>query len=120
MIEEVRVVVVDDHRDAADMLAAALEVEGYSVRSCGDGVQALALVAEFRPHLILLDVNMPGMDGSELTQELRKRYGDEIVLLAVSGSDPDDERVSRTFEQVDHYFRKPIDLAALRKIVPPV
>lgn len=117
MTDEVRVVVVDDHPDAADMLAAALEVEGYKVRSCGGGVQALALIAEFRPQLVLLDVDMPGMDGSELTRRLRELYGDEIVLLAISGRDPDDERVGRTFEQVDHYFRKPVDLAVLRKII---
>lgn len=119
MREEVRVVVVDDHQDAAEMLAAALEIEGYEVRSCGDGASALTVIAEFRPQLVLLDVNMPGMDGSELTKRLRELYGDEIVLIAISGYDPGDERVGRTFEQVDHYFRKPVDLVALQKIVNP-
>ncbi|HRL30985.1 MAG TPA: hybrid sensor histidine kinase/response regulator, partial [Ottowia sp.] len=58
-----------------------------------------------------------GMDGLELTRLLRERYGDAMVLIAVSGSDPDDERVSQTFENVDHYFRKPVDLAALRRLL---
>ena len=61
---------------------------------------------------------MPGgMDGRELTRLLRERYRDPMVLIAVSGSDPDDERVSQTFDNVDHYFRKPVDRAALRRLL---
>lgn len=117
--DEVRVVVVDDHLDAADMMAAALELEGYQAQVATSGEQALALIETFRPHVVLLDVNMPGMDGRELTRRLRAQYEDEMVLIAVSGSDPHDERVSETFDAVDHYFRKPIDLAALRRLLRP-
>jgi DNA-binding response OmpR family regulator len=117
--DEVRVVVVDDHLDAADMMAAALELEGYQAQVATSGEQALALIETFRPHVVLLDVNMPGMDGRELTRRLRAQYVDEMVLIAVSGSDPHDERVSETFDAVDHYFRKPIDLAALRRLLRP-
>ena len=117
--DEVRVVVVDDHLDAADMMAAALELEGYVAQVATSGEQALALIETFRPHVVLLDVNMPGMDGRELTRRLRAQYEDEMVLIAVSGSDPHDERVSETFDAVDHYFRKPIDLAALRRLLRP-
>lgn len=113
----VRVVVVDDQQDAADMLAAVLELDGYAVRTAASGEQALSLVAQFEPHMVLLDVNMPGMDGRELTQQLRRRYGDAMVLIAVSGTDPEDERVTQTFDSVDHYFRKPVDLAALRRLL---
>lgn len=114
---EVRVVVVDDQPDAADMLAAALELDGFQVRTAMDGALALTLIEQFRPHMVLLDVNMPGMDGRELTRQLRATYGDTMVLIAVSGSDPEDERVSETFDSVDHYYRKPIDLAALRRLL---
>ena len=114
---DIRVVVVDDQLDAADMLAAALELDGYEVQTATSGERALPLIEQFRPHMVLLDVNMPGMDGRELTRQLRERYGDAMVLIAVSGSDPSDERVSQTFDSVDHYFRKPIDLAALRRLL---
>ena len=117
--DEVRVVVVDDHPDAAEMLAAVLALEGYRARTATQGAQALSLIEQFRPHLVLLDVNMPGMDGFELTRQLRARYGDEMVLIAVSGSDPADARVSETFDAVDHYFRKPVDLARLRRLLRP-
>ncbi len=114
---EVRAVVVDDQPDAADMLAAALELDGFEVRTVISGQQALQLIEQFQPHMVLLDVSMPGMDGRELTRQLRERYGDAIVLIAVSGSDPQDARVSQTFDSVDHYFRKPVDMAALRRLL---
>ena len=117
--DEVRVVVVDDNFDAADMMAAALELEGYQSRVATSGEQALPLIEQFCPHVVLLDVNMPGMDGWELTRRLRERYGDAIVLIAVSGSDPEDARVSNTFDHCDHYYRKPVDLAALRRLLRP-
>ena len=116
--DAVRVVVVDDQPDAADMLAAALALEGCQARTAQSGEEALPLIDQFQPHAVLLDVSMPGgMDGRELTRLLRERYRDAMVLIAVSGSDPDDERVSQTFESVDHYFRKPVDLAALRRLL---
>ena len=65
----------------------------------------------------LLTQQPGGMGGRELTRLLRERYGDAMVLIAVSGSDPDDERVSQTFDNVDHYFRKPVDRAALRRLL---
>ncbi len=114
---EVRAVVVDDQPDAADMLAAALELDGFEVRTAISGQQALQLIEQFQPHMVLLDVSMPGMDGCELTRQLRERHGDAIVLIAVSGSDPQDTRVSQTFDSVDHYFRKPVDMAALRRLL---
>ena len=116
--DAVRVVVVDDQPDAADMLAAALELEGCQSRTAQSAEEALPLIAQFQPHAVLLDVNRPGgMDGRELTRLLRERYRDAMVLIAVSGSDPDDERVSQTFDNVDHYFRKPVDRAALRRLL---
>ena len=116
--DAVRVVVVDDQPDAADMLAAALALEACQARTAQSGEEALPLIDQFQPHAVLLDVSMPGgMDERELTRLLRERYGDAMVLIAVSGSDPDDERVSQTFDNVDHYFRKPVDLAALRRLL---
>ena len=103
--DDVKVVVVDDFVDAAEALAAALELSGYKVWIATGGKEALALIDQHRPHCVLLDVGMPGMDGFELTQALRDRYGDDIVLIAVTGREKDDERVSRTFARADHYLQ---------------
>jgi DNA-binding response OmpR family regulator len=118
--EDVRVVVVDDDSEVAESLAAALEYDGYRVKIAGDGAQAVALVAEFAPHCVLLDVEMPGMDGDELSKRLREGYGDEIVLIAVTGGRDKDKRVQDTFARVDHYLSKPVDLGLLRRLLPRI
>ena len=73
---DVRVLVVDDIEDAARSLALVLSLNGYISRTANDGASALELTEAFRPHCILLDVNMPGIDGLELTRRLRNTYGD--------------------------------------------
>jgi len=115
----VRVLVVDDVADAAESLAALLSSYGYVARTAHDGEVALQVVKEFRPHCVLLDVNMPGMDGRELTQRIRAIHGDNIVLVAITGVGASDARVSETFSLVDHYLQKPLDISALDKILPP-
>jgi CheY-like chemotaxis protein len=118
--DDVRVVVVDDVVDAAEALAETLALSGYKVWIASEGEAALALVEQHQPHCVLLDIGMPGMDGNELTRTLRSRYGDDIVLIAVTGREHDDERVSDTFARVDHYLQKPVDPDILRKLLPPV
>ena len=118
--DDVRVVVVDDFADAAEALAETLTMSGYKVWIATDGEGALGLIETHRPHCVLLDIGMPGMDGNELTRTLRSRYGDDIVLIAVTGREHDDERVSDTFARVDHYLQKPVDPDVLRKLLPPV
>ena len=110
------VLIVDDEKNTREGLARALQ-NAYRVLSAESGEKALEVLAAEGVDLVLSDVRMPGMDGCELTRRLRERYGDAMVLIAVSGSDPDDARVSQTFDSVDHYFRKPVDLAALRRLL---
>jgi DNA-binding response OmpR family regulator len=118
--DDVRVRGGDDVADAAEALAETLGLSGYKVQVAGDGARALALIEEQQPHCVLLDIGMPGMDGNELARTLRERYGDDIVLIAVTGREHDDERVSDTFARVDHYLHKPVDPDVLRKLLPPV
>ena len=92
--DEVRVVVVDDVPDAAESMASALTLDGYSVRTALEGHAALAVIEEYRPQCVLLDINMPGIDGCKLSKLLRDRYGDEMVLIAVTGWGHEDDRVS--------------------------
>jgi CheY-like chemotaxis protein len=115
---EARVLIVDDMADVAEALACLLELDGYAVKTAVNGEQALQMTEEFRPHCVLLDISMPGMDGLELTKSMRQRYGDDIVLIAITGGTSDDRRVTETFARVDHYLQKPIDAAQLRKVLP--
>lgn len=112
------VYVVDDSKDAADSLAALLSALGHDARPCYNGEQALALVHARQPDCVMLDITMAGMDGLTLVQQLRERFGDDVVLVAVTGSPPDDPRVQATFVEVDHYFQKPVTLEQIRKLFP--
>lgn len=119
-MDEVRVVVVDDSADAAEGLAVYLGQSGYATRTASDGAAALALVQTFLPHCVLLDVNMPGMDGLEFARHMRTRFVDDVVLIAVTGAPPSDATVKATFGLVDHYLQKPIHFPDLDKILPPL
>ncbi|MDQ2780680.1 MAG: response regulator [Pseudomonadota bacterium] len=120
MTEPVRVLVVEDQPDTAEVLALILERNGYQVAVAHDGLSALALVDESPPHCLLLDVKMPGLNGAELARRVRERHGNDIVLIAISGGNTDDAQVVDTFARVDHYLHKPIDAAMLTKVLPPL
>ena len=118
--DSVRVIVVDDVPDAAATLAQLLELDGYSVATAHDGAQALALIESFVPHCIIFDIEMPGIDGYELSERVRGDHGSDIVLIAITAHPVQDLRVAGAFAVADHYFMKPLDHARLRKLLPPI
>ena len=118
--ESVRLIVVDDVEDAAATLALMLELNGYVVRTAHDGARALAMIDNFKPHCILFDIAMPGIDGLELSRHVRARHDNDIVLIAVTGRPLQDTRVSGAFCVADHYFSKPVDPRLLHKVLPPI
>jgi signal transduction histidine kinase len=112
-----RALVLDDNRDAADTLALMLQVFGLDVRTLYDPLQALAMVAEFDPDLVFMDIGMPGMSGFTLARQLRAAdHGRPRVLVAVTGwGQPEDQR--RTAEAgFDHHLVKPPEPGVLRAI----
>ena len=116
--DPVKIVVVDDVADVADALSMQLTLVGYRVATAYDAYQAIQMIEANQPHCVLLDIGMPGIDGYELATQLRHRYNDDIVLIAVTGLDEKQARVADTFKVVDHYLQKPIDLSKLNKILP--
>ena len=117
--DEVRVVVVDDYLPAAEAMGEALAMDGYEVRVVPGAREALALIADFHPHCVILDINMPGMDGCELAQELRSTYGADMVLIAVTGYGDLSQRVAQTLPLVDHFLNKPVDSVVVQRLLPP-
>lgn len=78
------VLVVDDSRDVADSLAELVSLIGHSVRVAYDGHWALSEMAQSLPEVVLLDLNMPRMDGFEVARRVRARYGESIRLIGHS------------------------------------
>ena len=113
--DAVRVLVVDDHRDEAEALAALLQLTGYSARVVTSAAEALDMVASYEPLCVMLDIDMPDMDGLELSRRLRQVQGADLVIIAVSGWDSED--VLRS-ECVDHFLLKPVDSQRLARVLP--
>jgi len=113
-VATLRFLVVDDHPDAADALAAVLELLGCNVRACYDGWSALNVADEFDPQVCLLDLKMPGMDGLELAARLKVRAEGRPVLLVATTALGDEATRSRTTLTGFHsHLIKPVDIATL-------
>src|SRR5262249_53662948 len=110
--------VVDDNRDAAEMISAVLESSGHDVRIAEDASQALSLADAFHPQLAVLDIGLPVMDGYTLGRELRARMGVEApVLIALSGyGQEEDQRRSEQAGFASHLV-KPVDAERLIGLV---
>jgi DNA-binding response OmpR family regulator len=119
-MDTVGVIVVEDSADLAEAVAIQLTSIGYTVRTARDGEQALELVRAERPHCVILDVLMPGMGGLELARRLRSTFGDDIVLLAMSGHANTHPAVKQAFGIVDHYLQKPFEFRELTKVLAPL
>lgn len=106
-----RVLVVDDHPDAADAMAALLEMDGYDVRTAYDPLQALDAAPQFAPQCCILDIGLPVMDGYELAERLRAMPGlSDCRMIAVSGYD--EARAGRP-DPFSAHLLKPIDFDRL-------
>ena len=81
-----KVLVVDDNQDAAWSAAMILDLAGCETRTCLDGPTALAAARDFHPDVCVLDLTMPGMDGTELARELSRQQADRPPrLIALTG-----------------------------------
>jgi CheY-like chemotaxis protein len=109
-----RVLVVDDHVDAADALAAVIELLGCPVQVCNSGVSALTAAESFNPQVCLIDLMMPGMDGLELAARLKDRAGSRPLLLVASTALGDWEIRTRTAIAGFHaHLTKPVAVTIL-------
>ncbi|HYH68530.1 MAG TPA: response regulator [Urbifossiella sp.] len=105
-----RVLIVDDNRDAADCLGLLLGLLGATSQVCYGGADALAHAPEFRPHVGLLDIDMPGMSGLELARRLRVLLGRRrVMLVAVTGVSSEEARAATAAAGFDWHLTKPVD-----------
>ena len=108
----VRAVVVDDEDSLTDLLSMALRYEGWDVRTAADGQRALAVIREFQPDVVILDVMLPDIDGLTVLSRLRSE-GDQVPVLFLTAKDAVDDRVAGLTVGGDDYVTKPFSLEEL-------
>ncbi|UOD28476.1 PAS domain S-box protein [Massilia violaceinigra] len=113
-----RVLVVDDNVDAADMLSELMDIIGHASRVANDGPRALVLAEQFRPEVVFLDIGMPGMNGYEVARALRGMPQLEpLALVALTGWGDDKDRARSKEAGFDHHLIKPANLEAVERLL---
>ncbi|ECU4705164.1 response regulator transcription factor [Listeria monocytogenes] len=102
---EKKILVVDDEKPIADIVKFNLNQEGFDVYCAYDGDEALELVEEVQPDLILLDIMLPGRDGIEVCREVRKKY--DMPIIMVTAKDSEIDKVIGLELGADDYVTKP-------------
>jgi CheY-like chemotaxis protein len=112
------IVVVDDNAINSKLLQVVLRAEGYDVRVAADGDELTALLREFHPRLVLMDIQLPGADGLELTRRLRADPATHnLVIVAVSAYAMKRDHELALAAGCDAYLSKPIDTRRLPGLV---
>ncbi len=109
-----RVLVVDDEPDAVELLQEFLTGKGYEVLTAANGNEALQKLKAERPHLILLDVRMPGMNGLEALRQIREIDREVGVIMVTAVNEEETGREALRLGAFD-YIVKPLDLAYLER-----
>ena len=116
-----RILIVDDNRDAAELINEVLSLIGHATRVVFDGPSALAAAQSFHPRLALIDLGMPDMDGFEIARRLRKMPGmAHVKLVALTGYGQDRDKRRTRAAGFDAHLVKPVDARALTELIERV
>ncbi len=116
-----RILIVDDNRDAAISLGMLLELSGYKIETAYDGSGAIDVAARFHPHVVLLDIGLPGLDGYEVARRMRREpWGKQVTLVAVTGWGQAEDRERSRDAGFDAHLLKPVDHDALVKLLAEI
>jgi PAS domain S-box-containing protein len=119
--EGLKILVVDDNRDAADTCAMLLEISGHHVQTAYTGHEALELAESFAPHVVLLDIGLPDLSGYDLAQQVRESpWGRDLTLVAVTGWGQEEDRRRALAAGFDHHLVKPIAAEGLEELLRSV
>jgi CheY-like chemotaxis protein/anti-sigma regulatory factor (Ser/Thr protein kinase) len=113
-----RVLVVEDNADARNMLRMFLQLAGHEVHEAADGFAALQVAGQVKPHVVLIDIGLPGLDGLEVAARLRAMVeGDKVVLAALTGYGQTEDRRKTADAGFDFHLTKPVDPERVKEIV---
>ncbi len=117
MLSNLKIVVADDNRDAAQCLALLLDLAGHEVHTAFSGTQALELAIQQRPNAMILDISMPDMNGYDIAQQIRETsWGKKILIIAITGWGQQSDADKMRGTVFDYYFSKPVDPSELENI----
>jgi signal transduction histidine kinase len=112
-----KVLIADDNVDAADTLGALMEVMGHQVRSVHDGESAVTAAAQFAPHIVILDIGMPRLNGYEACRRIRAQHHEHRPLMvALTGWGQEQDIAQSQAAGFDRHLVKPIEAAALEQL----
>jgi CheY-like chemotaxis protein/two-component sensor histidine kinase len=119
--EKLKVLVVEDNKDAADSLCDILEFMGYDVRHASTGPVGIETACAFDPRVVLCDIGLPGMDGYQVAERLRSepKFKD-TVLVALTGYGQAEDREKTRNAGFDHHLVKPVDPERIRELLSEV
>jgi len=106
-----KILVIDDERSIRKLLDLSLTAEGYNVEAAKTAKEGLAQLSNFRPDIVILDLGLPDMPGSEVMKKIRERTATPVIVLTVKDSDTD--KVSLLDSGADDYLTKPFNVAEL-------
>ncbi|HXT63166.1 MAG TPA: response regulator [Pyrinomonadaceae bacterium] len=112
------VLIAEDSRDGREMLQVLLGLKGYAVLTVGDGKSAVEVALESLPDLILLDLELPGLDGLSVARKLRCHSNcEKVPIIILSGHDPMEHKQSALDAGCTDYLLKPVDFRKLDEIL---
>ena len=113
-----RILVADDNVDAADSLGMLLRLMGNEVRTVNDGLGAVAEAEAFLPHMVFLDIGMPGLNGHDAARRIREQeWGRGMVLAALTGWGEEDDKRRATEAGFNRHFTKPVNHDDIERFV---
>jgi DNA-binding NtrC family response regulator len=116
MDKQIRILVVDDEPRICHLILDVLVQEGYMVEVSFSGADALQLIKKYNYHLLITELEMPGVDGLKLIQKVKKRNPD-IRAIMITGNAIDDVAAWSVRYGIDNYMKKPFNIIALKKVV---
>jgi len=119
LLPKARILIVDDEKNIVSSLTGILADEGYEITETGDGIEALELIQEDPPDLVLLDIWLPGMDGIEVLKTV-KAYHPEIEVIIMSGHGTIDTAVKATKLGAQDFIEKPFSLDRITQSIADV
>jgi len=111
-LDKVNILLVDDEESILQFLELGLGNEGATVKTTTNGIEAITIADQFKPHIVILDVMMPGLDGFETCQQLRAS-GNDMAIIMLTAKDDVSDRVNGLRLGADDYLVKPFSFSEL-------